>query len=410
MSRVTCYNADGEILKTLFQWDVNQTIEVSGLDVESAPNFHFCNRFSKEALVVVSAPSDVGYAVKIPNILLQQAETITAYIYQADQAGGFRTASVIYIPVTCRPRPDDYVYDNNIDYISLTQCSARLSAIERLLAQGAPEGGGNTVHFGEEEPVDAKTGDFWYDESEGEEVTQPLTFTGAVEAVYDGSHPVVVEIPTGSATKLLVITIDSSSGFNRASHTATEIHAFVQGGGHAVVIYHDDIYNPVTITPDVAKFTNNVGTVQSFMQTTIAINSDGAATHTGVLISSMKNPNPLTFTGAIDATYDGSNPVEVEIPKPDMPRIEAASTDTTATIEPNALYIFPEMASLDITLGGTIDTGIVQEYRFRFTSGATATTLTLPSTVVGEISVEANKVYEVSILDGYLVSQSWEVA
>ena len=28
----------------------------------------------------------------------------------------------------------------------------------------------------------------------------------------------------------------------------------------------------------------------------------------------------------------------------------------------------------------------------------------------GEMSVEANKVYEVSILDGYLVSQSWEVS
>ena len=118
----------------------------------------------------------------------------------------------------------------------------------------------------------------------------------------------------------------------------------------------------------------------------------------------------ITFTGAVEATYDGSKPVEVEIPKTDIPRIEMASTDTTATIEPNTLYVFPEMASLNITLGGTIDTRIAQEYRFRFTSGATATTLTLPANVVGEITVEANKVYEVSILDGYLVSQSWEVS
>lgn len=156
---------------------------------------------------------------------------------------------------------------------------------------GDGEGGGNSVYFSEEEPTDAKTGDFWYDESEEEEATQPLTFTGAVEATYDGSQPVVVEVP------------------------------------------------------DTA-----------------------------------------------------------------IPRIEMASTDTTATIEPNRLYVFPEMASLDITLGGDADISVVQEYRFRFTSGATATTLTLPADVVGEISVEANKVYEVSILDGYLVSQSWEVS
>jgi hypothetical protein len=33
---------------------------------------------------------------------------------------------------------------------------------------GDGEGGGNSVYFSEEEPTDAKTGDFWYDESEGD--------------------------------------------------------------------------------------------------------------------------------------------------------------------------------------------------------------------------------------------------
>ena len=181
----------------------------------------------------------------------------------------------------------DKITDDEIDEL----CFDDNISFDDIITGGTSGGSGNTVYFGEEEPTDAKTGDFWYDESEEEETTQPLTFSGAV-----------------------------------------------------------------------------------------------------------------------DVTYDGSEPVTVEIPKTDIPRIEMASTDTTATIEPNKLYVFPEMASLDITLGGTIDTSIVQEYRFRFTSGATATTLTLPSTVVGEISVEANKVYEVSILDGYLVIQSWEVS
>lgn len=106
-----------------------------------------------------------------------------------------------------------------------------------------------------------------------------------------------------------------------------------------------------------------------------------------------------------DLWYDESEDATIPIP-----RIGMLNTDTAATIGPNRLYVFPEMASLDITLGGDADISVVQEYRFRFTSGATATTLTLPADVVGEISVEANKVYEVSILDSYLVSQSWEVS
>lgn len=84
-------------------------------------------------------------------------------------------------------------------------------------------------------------------------------------------------------------------------------------------------------------------------------------------------------------------------------------SDQIATLEPNKLYVFPEMASLEISLGGTLDNSIMQEYTFRFTSGATATTLVLPSTVIGDITIEANTVYEVSIVDNYLMYQSWAV-
>ena len=79
-------------------------------------------------------------------------------------------------------------------------------------------------------------------------------------------------------------------------------------------------------------------------------------------------------------------------------------------MEPNKLYVFPQMTNLEITFGGTTDTSIVQEYIFRFTSGSTATTLILPENVKGEITIDANKIYEVSIIDNLLLSQSWEVS
>lgn len=94
-----------------------------------------------------------------------------------------------------------------------------------------------------------------------------------------------------------------------------------------------------------------------------------------------------------------------------IPRIAKASTDTTAEIEPNKLYVFPEMASLTITLAAITDNTIVNEYHFIFTSGATATTTTF-SAIPGlnDFAAEANKAYEVSILEGRALVTSWEVS
>ena len=84
--------------------------------------------------------------------------------------------------------------------------------------------------------------------------------------------------------------------------------------------------------------------------------------------------------------------------------------DNVVTIEPNKFYVFPEMDNLNITLGGELNPKVVQEYKFRFSSGAIATTLTLPEMVKGDIKIEANNVIEISIIDNYAVSQSWAVS
>ncbi len=91
----------------------------------------------------------------------------------------------------------------------------------------------------------------------------------------------------------------------------------------------------------------------------------------------------------------------------ETPRIE--TSESIITLEPNKYYVFPEMATLDITLSGELDSSIVQEFSFRFTSAATATTLVLPETIKGNLTIEANKIYEVSIIDNLLAFQSWEV-
>lgn len=93
-------------------------------------------------------------------------------------------------------------------------------------------------------------------------------------------------------------------------------------------------------------------------------------------------------------------------------RIEKTSSDTTAELDPNKLYIFPEMSSLTYTLATPEDTSIANEYHFVFRSGATATELAHPSgvSVPDGFTVDKNKVYEISILEGCLAYQSWAVS
>lgn len=120
----------------------------------------------------------------------------------------------------------------------------------------------------------------------------------------------------------------------------------------------------------------------------------------------LPNPQKLTFAGAITAEYDGSGAVAVTIPDSGTERIEKGSTDTAVELQPNKLYIFPEMESLTYTIGE--GTG---EVHFIFRSGATATRVVHPSNVnIGSFSVDANKIYEVSILEGLLTSQNWSVS
>lgn len=78
------------------------------------------------------------------------------------------------------------------------------------------------------------------------------------------------------------------------------------------------------------------------------------------------------------------------------------ASDTVVTLNPNVFYIFPEMATLTVTMSGT---GM---HAFRFTSGATATTLTVNgATMPDSFEVESGKVYEVNIYQGYGVVSEW---
>ena len=137
MFSVTLYDAAGYKISNLTQWDIDQTLVVKGTGLDTVPVFHFCNKVSKAALVVNATTSGDDLVVKIPNILLQQALPIIAYMYYEHTDGSARTMHTITIPVTPRVKPNDYEFVENIDYTSLAILDARLSTLFKAISENS---------------------------------------------------------------------------------------------------------------------------------------------------------------------------------------------------------------------------------------------------------------------------------
>lgn len=128
MFDVTCLDAYGNIVTNLTQWDTDQSLIIKESGLVAAPVFHFCNKNSKEALVVPSTIADGTITVKIPNTLLQEGTTIIAYLYAYTSVTSGKTLATIRIPVRPRQKPADYEYVENIEYVSAV-------ALEQSVAQ-----------------------------------------------------------------------------------------------------------------------------------------------------------------------------------------------------------------------------------------------------------------------------------
>lgn len=152
MYEVTCLDNNQEIVTSLNQWDSNITLYINGLDdVPITPKCHFCNKNSKTALVVDTTSTANGFAVKIPNVLLEEPYSITMYIYVMDsryESG--RTMYIVKLPVKPRPKPDTYIFVDNVDYIDAYVINARIKELFKAITD-------NPNYTGAMELIDIRT-------------------------------------------------------------------------------------------------------------------------------------------------------------------------------------------------------------------------------------------------------------
>lgn len=102
------FNAyDSYVTDSLYQWDLNQVLTVTGLNLAVVPEVHFSNANMERAIVRQSDMVNHVVSVEIPNSLLQDPLTIEADIgiYEGDT---FKSLYLITIPIQARSMPLDY--------------------------------------------------------------------------------------------------------------------------------------------------------------------------------------------------------------------------------------------------------------------------------------------------------------
>ena len=155
-----------------------------------------------------------------------------------------------------------------------------------------------------------------------ERMAHKLTFTGAVDAAYDGSSDVVVNIPEKMEETDPTVPAWAKNP-TKPSYTAQEVGALP-----------NDTEIPV-VPSKVSAFENDAGYLTSdaladvggkaYVQNTkpdmevgeFWYNPDEELPSSGGgnVPDKLPNPHKLTFTGAVNAEYDGSEAVEVVIPQ-----------------------------------------------------------------------------------------------
>ena len=142
---------------------------------------------------------------------------------------------------------------------------------------------------------------------------EKLTFSGVAQGEYDGSAPVNVELPA----PVYMVTVNA----NRVDRDYEDIMAAYHAD-YVLVCNYKGYLLPLKLAADLNCIFSGIIDTKSY---NVIVEPDGDAnvvikylvrdTDIPKVPDALPNPEKLTFEGAVSATYDGSSPVVVNIPK-----------------------------------------------------------------------------------------------
>lgn len=129
------------VTDSLHQWDLNQVLQVSGLNLDVVPEVHFSNANTDRAIVRQATMANHVVSVDVPNSLLQEPLRIYAHI--GIYAGKtFKVVELVEIPVKPRKRPADYqIQDSDEEIYSFKALENKIGNINaHIVSKENPHG------------------------------------------------------------------------------------------------------------------------------------------------------------------------------------------------------------------------------------------------------------------------------
>lgn len=114
----------------VWQWDINDTVTVEGIEDISKWQVHFASTGDSNALVLEINPDMTCY---IPNQLVELGQAIYAYLYNVREERAY-TETAILIPVGARPKPSDYISEPT-DVLTWGQLRADIGTLSQLVTE-----------------------------------------------------------------------------------------------------------------------------------------------------------------------------------------------------------------------------------------------------------------------------------
>lgn len=114
----------------VWQWDINDTVTVEGIEDISKWQVHFATVGDTTALVIEIRQDMTAY---IPNQLVELGTAIYAYLYNVREERAY-TETAVLIPVNARPKPSDYISEPT-DVLTWGQLRADIGTLSQLATE-----------------------------------------------------------------------------------------------------------------------------------------------------------------------------------------------------------------------------------------------------------------------------------
>lgn len=227
------------------------------------------------------------------------------------------------------------------------------------------------------------------------------------------------QLSTEDFTTLFKQKLEGLNNYNDAELTQalsslqSQLNTLVSGNASAAINNFNEIISFLEGVSDsenldniIAAINQNIAAKQNEITDLAAIRSGASKGATAL--------QPQTGGSGTKFLADDNTYKEIDIPEGDFATkeeleekqdkvdiVDHGTGDTTIVLTPNILHKWGTVESLTLTLAVPTDTTIANYYMAQFTCGSTATSINLPDTIkwITEPSIEANKTYQISILD-----------